>query len=225
MLAGNNSYILRRSIPTVLFDNQTPSNLLSNTRQSDKHEFLSNERKQTRLSFALHARKRFTLGEREIIISCVVSKFSNPSSTRLVPPITWLTSSGSRVKVLHSVSDPTPKSSAPWSRTSSNNNDGFDGFEGSSRSTIERQQTAPQITPRKNGVVQSSVLEISVPRKRVDETLMNLRVNGFKKQDIYRMLDKGPWTLAFDLPGPLSKLLSDLEVITTRIMRNSILFL
>lgn len=211
VLIGNESYVFKRNLPTILYKQRDflPRTLIiDNNKNLDAFQY---DRRRGSIS-SLHARKRFILGEKEIIISCVVSKFSNPSSTRLVPPITWLTSSGSRVKVLHSVTKPgIPTSSLPPSSSSSSSNDSLDieRFEVSSLSnTIDKAQAIK----RDSGVVQSSVLEISVPRKRIDETLMNLRANGFKKQDIYRMLDKGPWTLAFDVPGPLTKLLADLEV-------------
>lgn len=196
VLIGNDSF--KQNIPSI-FEKQRE--IFSRT--TVNRNLVVSEYKGTKSTFSLHARKRFILGEKEIIISCVVSKFSNPSSTRLVPPITWLTSSGSRVKVLRSII----KSGSLTSTFNSDDSDSV-GYDSSrALSTIDKVQNINS----KSSVVQSSVLEISVPRKRVDETLMNLRGNGFKKQDIYRMLDKGPWTLAFDVPGPLSKLMADLE--------------
>ncbi len=71
---------------------------------------------------------------------------------------------------------------------------------------------SPNYVAKPVNVLKSSILEISVNRKQVDESLRFLRMNGFRKQDLYRMLDKGPWILAFDLSNPLSKLLFDLQV-------------
>jgi len=210
LIGNDDSFVFKQNLLSIIKKQQQdflPKTTLIINNDNNLDAFKQHHRRQRHSIFSLYARKRFILGEKEIIISCVVSKFSNPSSTRLVPPITWLTSSGSRVKVLHSVTK--PGSTTSTSSTASNDNLEFESFDGSLLSTIDKTQKT--IKP-KSVVVQSSVLEISVPRKRIDETLMNLRTNGFKKQDIYRMLDKGPWTLAFDVPGPLTKLLADLEV-------------
>lgn len=132
-------------------------------------------------------RRRYTSGVREVVVSCTISKFADPTSTRLVPPLTWLTSSGSRVKVLHSRDEVLnlAKDSTSLSRKSTNNYN------------IE------------SNIVQSSVLEISVSRERIDKTLSLLRMNGFQKEDISRLFDKGPWILAFDLSSSLPKLFTD----------------
>jgi hypothetical protein len=134
--------------------------------------------------------RRFSVNEKDITISCVVSTFSNPSSTRLVPPMSWLTSSGSRVKILYSIK---------------NMNTDF-------ADDVIEALNSPNYVAKPVNVLKSSILEISVNRKQVDESLRFLRMNGFRKQDLYRMLDKGPWILAFDLSNPLSKLLFDLQV-------------
>ena len=58
----------------------------------------------------------------------------------------------------------------------------------------------------------SSVIEIAVSRALAEDSLSALRMSGFKREDIYRMLDKGPWVLAFDIGKTLPKILSDLEL-------------
>jgi hypothetical protein len=65
---------------------------------------------------------------------------------------------------------------------------------------------------KSNNMATSSVLEISVSRELIDKTLSLLRMNGFSKEDISRMFDKGPWILAFDISASLIKLINDLKV-------------
>jgi len=44
-----------------------------------------------------------------------------------------------------------------------------------------------------------SLIELIVSRKKAENALSTLRSVGFNREDIYRMLDKGPWVLAFDI--------------------------
>jgi hypothetical protein len=53
-------------------------------------------------------------------------------------------------------------------------------------------------------------VQITVSRRRVEDALALLRMNGFQKEDIYRMLDKGPWLMSFDLGKVISRLKKDL---------------
>ena len=58
----------------------------------------------------------------------------------------------------------------------------------------------------------TSVIEVSVSRNFAECSLSALRNRGFAREDIYRMLDKGPWTLAFDIPAALPRLFASLQV-------------
>lgn len=116
---------------------------------------------------SIPARRTYTWTNNELLISCNMTALANPTCTRLMPPITWMSASGSRCKVLH------------------------DSFLGDSS---------------------SSIIEIAVTRTLAEGSLSALRMSGFKREDIYRMLDKGPWVLAFDISRTLPKLMSDLEI-------------
>ena len=56
-----------------------------------------------------------------------------------------------------------------------------------------------------------SHVQLGIARPTVDSSLALFRMNGFQKDDIFRMLDKGPWVLAFDLSKILPRLLHDLQ--------------
>lgn len=157
--------------------------------------------------------RRFIVGEKEIVISCVVTALSNPSSTRLVPPMVWLTSSGSRVKIVHFVKDSpyyAPQQQSSQSQQSYNTFSNAENDTSTSNPNTQRNSNNNIFSASYN--VKSSILEIFVPRPQVDASLSVLRMNGFQKQDLYRMLDKGPWILAFVINSPLVKLLDDLKV-------------
>jgi hypothetical protein len=57
-----------------------------------------------------------------------------------------------------------------------------------------------------------SIVEVSVSRKFAEASLITLRNYGFGRQDIYRMLDKGPWALVFDISTALPRLFANLQV-------------
>jgi hypothetical protein len=57
-----------------------------------------------------------------------------------------------------------------------------------------------------------SKVEVSVSRKFAESSLNTLRNYGFGREDIYRMLDKGPWTLVFDISTALPRLFANLQV-------------
>jgi hypothetical protein len=58
----------------------------------------------------------------------------------------------------------------------------------------------------------SSMMKVYVCRKTAESSLNILKKQGFGREDIYRMLDKGPWALAFDLSSALPRLFSNLQV-------------
>jgi hypothetical protein len=55
-------------------------------------------------------------------------------------------------------------------------------------------------------------ITISVSRARAEKSLSSLRQFGFKRADIYRMLEKGPWVLAFDISRTLPRISEDLTL-------------
>ena len=57
-----------------------------------------------------------------------------------------------------------------------------------------------------------SIVEVSVSRKFAEASLITLRNYGFGREDIYRMLDKGPWSLVFDISSALPRLFASLQV-------------
>lgn len=57
-----------------------------------------------------------------------------------------------------------------------------------------------------------SIVEVSVPRNLAEASLLTLRNHGFGREDIYRMLDKGPWALVFDISTALPRLFASLQV-------------
>ena len=59
--------------------------------------------------------------------------------------------------------------------------------------------------------ISNSVIELAVARDFAENSLSTLRMNGFKREDIYRMLDKGPWVLAFNIPSCLPRLCKALQ--------------
>ena len=93
----------------------------------------------------------------ELTISYNSTSLSNPTCTRLEPPVTWLAASGARVKVLHS-----------------------GGCTKDEKSNPKLQKSC------------TSVIEVSVSRNFAECSLSALRNRGFAREDIYRMLDKGP---------------------------------
>ena len=111
------------------------------------------------------------------MISYNSTALTNPTCTRLEPPVTWLAASGSRVKV--------------------------------TRSSDEEEFHDGNI---KEKVSSTSVIEVGVPRSFAEASLRTLRNKGFAREDIYRMLEKGPWVLAFDIPNALPRLFQGLEV-------------
>lgn len=57
----------------------------------------------------------------------------------------------------------------------------------------------------------SSVIEVAVSREFAENSLAALRNKGFAREDIFRMLDKGPWVLVFDITSALPPLFDGLK--------------
>jgi hypothetical protein len=114
------------------------------------------------------------------MISIHTTGLTNPTCTRLEPPVTWLAASGSRVKVLHV------------------------GGSVNEEKQLEVDLNQPMLC--------NSVIEVTVPRSFAESSLRTLRNKGFTREDIYRMLDKGPWVLSFDISSALPRLFAGLQV-------------
>ena len=50
-------------------------------------------------------------------------------------------------------------------------------------------------------------------KQLAEQSLSCLRMHGFTRSDIYRMLAKGPWVLAFDISGWLPRLCANIKVV------------
>ena len=123
--------------------------------------------------------RRFVVGDKDITISCILSSFtSNPSSTKLTPPMTWLTSSGSKVKILHTINEEITNLNT---NTNTNLNTNMNSNMNTNSNVIVKDSSIY------DSAIVSSMLEITVSRSRVDRTLTSLRMNGFQKEDLYRL--------------------------------------
>lgn len=67
-------------------------------------------------------RRTFTWQNDDLLISVNMTSLSRPSGTRLVPPITWLSASGSRVKVQQQTVPERDSSSTLWNSSSADLN-------------------------------------------------------------------------------------------------------
>ena len=65
-----------------------------------------------------------------------------------------------------------------------------------------------------------TVMKVYVRRKLAESSLNSLKKQGFAREDIFRMLDKGPWALAFDISSALPRLFSSLKVWRLQIHTN-----
>ena len=120
-------------------------------------------------------RRTFKWKAGELVISFNVTKFENPCSGKLGPPLTWLKSPALKVEVLQSTL----------------------GFSSAEELSL---------------ISDSTVIKVYVCRKVAESSLNALKRIGFAREDIYRMLEKGPWALAFDLSSVLPRLFASLQV-------------
>lgn len=113
----------------------------------------------------------------DLLISVNMTSLSKPDCTRLVPPLSWLSMTGSKVKVL--------------------------------QSTVSSDAT--EMVQFDDGNP-ARVIEITVPKPVVESSLSTLRMYGFNRESIFRLLDKGPWVLSFSLTQTLPKIQAALQV-------------
>ena len=111
----------------------------------------------------------------ELLVTFNMTSLSNPTCTRLVPPLSWLSQHGAKVKVLHE------------GQTSDNDE------------TKECQETPESSLyyDRTSVVPSQSTIQLSIEREKVERRLSAFRMQGFSNEDLFTMLDKGPWVLAF----------------------------
>jgi len=141
------------------------------------------------------SRRTYTWNGDNLIITFNITDTSNPISSKLIPPIAWLTSSGTTVKVWHNRG----LSYDERQRIRSLNNNECYNYTG-----IDD--------------IFKNIIEISVPKFKIEKATSCLHQQGFSNEDIYRMLDKGPWVLAFDFQKSIPKLVDDLKVINSQMI-------
>ena len=124
----------------------------------------------------------------ELLVTFNMTSLNNPTCTRLVPPLCWLSQHGAKVKVLH------------------------EGQSGDSATTVEGNET-PETSlyyDRTSVVPSQSTIQLTIEREKVGRRLTAFRMQGFTNEDLFTMLDKGPWVLAFTSES-LPKLVKDLK--------------
>ena len=104
----------------------------------------------------------------------------NYITTRIKPPLKWFKSSGTIIDSIVQINDNVVSSQSLISSIHCN---------------VKRSVILSQEDIESDG----SLIELVLPRKKAENALSTLRSVGFNREDIYRMLDKGPWVLAFDI--------------------------
>ena len=92
-----------------------------------------------------------------------------------MPPLSWLSQHGAKVKVLH------------------------EGQTDDDDKTVERLRTPESSIyyDRTSVVPSQSTIQLSIGKEKVERRLSTFRMHGFSNEDLFTMLDKGPWILAF----------------------------
>lgn len=199
-------------------------------------------------------RRTYTWQAEDLLISINTTSLGlyTPTCTRLVPPLTWLSSKDSKSKVKVSQTSGSAVQSKPKITQKNveidpNDEQGYYSWPSSvtnaflevdsrsedvianialdkdvaslnpplSRGNIGKTSESVVDADRykfKEDVSPSRTIEILVGRALVENSLSTLRMNGFSREDIFRMLDKGPWILAFNIVRVLPKLYSDIQV-------------
>lgn len=184
------------------------------------------------------ARRTYEWLEEELIISVNMTSLSGtlaaPKSTRLVPPLRWLSSSSAKVKVLQQSNNANTgymdaieisSERSSFNGDSSPGSDSDDGMDldGGSTSALtdyedEIIQEPGSVSSDEMGLdsstatIASRIIEITVRKNRAEKCLSTFRKYGFARQDIYRMLNKGPWILSLDISSTLPRLYDHLKV-------------
>ncbi len=240
--------------------------------------------------------RTYKWSSKELQITCNMTALDNPTCTRLVPPLSWLSASGSKVKVFYQEDDEDSRAGAAllekqkfseqralmseedavrlFHEIDIDKNGYIDSYElyralsgvgvvvttddirnmmadadtsgddridiaewktlalkinalrkgsagaveeeGLSAQTVHHED-ASDVSAQKSvsddlcGGSREKFVTISVNRERAEKSLSTLRKFGFKRADIYRMLYKGPWVLAFDVSKTLPRISDDLE--------------
>ena len=175
----------------VVNEFENSESVLGDGRSKSKNYYNKNNKSNTRRTFAWK-------GE-ELQVYFEITPPTSRVSTQLAPPLTWLTNglaTRSKVKVLHN-SELDINESSSGSHRSSSSISGISSVVSSSTSSSQS--------------FSSSAVKLGIERESVEDSLSVLRMNGFKKEDIFRMFDKGPWVIAFDLSKILPRLIGDLQ--------------
>lgn len=175
----------------------------------------------------------FTWKGDELIIMFNVTSATHPQFlTRQSPPLSWLKVSGSKIMFSDSCKGSVigaerkdteasmTQSSSPFS-LSGGLRRSHAATMASSKSKSSNKVSAAFAanvaagsleSPALSGIYENAeVVYISIGRTKAESTLNTFRTMGFTREDIYRMLDKGPWVLAFDVSKCLPKLQADLQ--------------
>jgi hypothetical protein len=128
----------------------------------------------------------------ELTIVFNMSSLQSPLCTRLTPPLSWISASGCKVRVLH--------------RGCLSSNSELMDIVNAEENAISDGTSTPKSTD------QVSTIEIVATRSFVEDTLSCFRMNGFQREDLFRILDKGPWILAMDVRTVIPRLFADLQV-------------
>ena len=130
-----------------------------------------------------------------------ITSIQSPLCTRLTPPLSWISASGCKVRLLHRSAQGV---SAP-DRSGSSDDTGENSLRTYSEEKTDDSQEKLTLVPS------SSTVEIVASRSLVENTLSCLRMKGFQREDLFRLLDKGPWILAFDVRPIIPRLFHDLQ--------------
>ena len=150
-------------------------------------------------------RRTYNWQGEELVISFVMTDITDPTCSRLVPPVTWLSSPRAKVKVLHSSILTKPTKSADdvmdyeekgRKRSLSRENDiSLAPTPSSSSSSLAPAAPATVATPidvndainDNNGIDDDSIgssssIQVIVPREFAENSLRTLRMHGFTRQ-------------------------------------------
>lgn len=179
----------------VVNEFENSESVLGDGHSKSKYNYSKNNKSNTRRTFSWK-------GE-ELQVYFEITPPTSRVSTQLAPPLTWLTNglaTRSKVKVLHNSEVEIDGSSS--SSSSSRDSSSVSAIS-SVASAISSSSSSQSIS--------SSAVKLGIERESVEDSLSVLRMNGFKKEDIFRMFDKGPWVIAFELSKILPRLIGDLQ--------------
>ena len=139
-------------------------------------------------------RRIFSWKGDELHVTFNMTALSNPACTRIVPPLSWLSQhDGTRVKV--------------WHRGKTD--ELIEAGEVTGTNAIPELSSMPYYGSS-SVVPLNSVIQLVIEKEFVEQRLAAYRMQGFTNEDLFRMLDKGPWVLSFSSQA-LPRLVKDLK--------------